>query len=406
MTSETRVPCGKSRLNRSSRRRSVTVVRHRTWQALALLMAAVVLSACGSWRGISNVAIPGGPGGGAGSYTIYVEVPDTLAINANSKVLVADVVVGGIRAIELKNWIATLTLGLNKSVKLPRNTTAKIGQTSLLGSQHIELAAPPNPSPQLLQHGDTIPLQNSSSYPTTEQTLASMATVLRGGGIANVEVIQNEVSNMLSGRAPQIRAFLAKLDTFTDQLNQQRDDITNAIDSSNRLLAYVSSRSDVIDRALTDIPPLIKHFTEKQDLLINAVDAIGRFSQVTDQHLASARDDIHQNMQSQQCPLKELSRAGPHVIDALKLLFTQPFHIDGIFKTVRGDYMNTSLLFDLTYASIDNGSLTGTGFSGALRALEQSFGHDPAEMIPDVRYTPNPATAPGGPYVERGDRNC
>jgi phospholipid/cholesterol/gamma-HCH transport system substrate-binding protein len=27
-------------------------------------------------------------------------------------------------------------------------------------------------------------------------------------------------------------------------------------------------------------------------------------------------------------------------------------------------------------------------------------------MIPDVRYTPNPNDAPGGPLVERGDRNC
>jgi phospholipid/cholesterol/gamma-HCH transport system substrate-binding protein len=44
--------------------------------------------------------------------------------------------------------------------------------------------------------------------------------------------------------------------------------------------------------------------------------------------------------------------------------------------------------------------------SGALRALEQSFGRDPETMIPDVRYTPNPNDAPGGPLVERGDRNC
>ena len=53
---------------------------------------------------------------------------------------------------------------------------------------------------------------------------------------------------------------------------------------------------------------------------------------------------------------------------------------------------------------IDNAFLTGTGLSGALRALEQSFGRDPETMIPDVRYTPNPNDAPGGPLVERADR--
>jgi len=94
-------------------------------------------------------------------------MPDTLALNVNSRVRVADVYVGGVRSIELKNWIATLTLDLQSGVKLPKNATAKIGQTSLLGSQHVELAAPPNPSPEPLRNGDTIPLKNASAFPTT-----------------------------------------------------------------------------------------------------------------------------------------------------------------------------------------------------------------------------------------------
>src|ERR1700744_1236599 len=182
----------RSKPNRQPVRRAtsaMSAIRHRAWQGLALLVAALVLSSCG-WRGISNVQIPGGPGSGAGSYRIYVQMPDTLAINGNSKVMVADIFVGSIKAIQLKNWVATLTLGIDKSVKLPKNATAKIGQTSLLGSQHVELASPPNASPELLKNGDTIPLKNSASYPTTEQTLASLALILRGGGIPNLEVLQ------------------------------------------------------------------------------------------------------------------------------------------------------------------------------------------------------------------------
>jgi phospholipid/cholesterol/gamma-HCH transport system substrate-binding protein len=384
--------------------RLVRLIRHRTWQGLALLVAALVASSCG-WRGISNVAIPGGPGSGAGSYTIYVQMPDTLAINGNSKVMVADVFVGSIKAIQLKNWIATLTLGIDKSVKLPKNATAKIGQTSLLGSQHVELAAPPNPSPELLKDGDTIPLKNSSAFPTTEQTLASLSLILRGGGIPNLEVLQNEVYNIFNGRADQIRAFLGKLDTFTRQLNEQRDDITHAIDATNRLLVYVGGRADVLDRVLTDIPPLIKYFADKdyQQHLINAVDAVGRLSQAADQYLSEARGPLHTDLQSLQCPLRELGRASPDLIGALKLILTQPFDIETVPKLIRGDFMNVSLTLDLTYSAIDNAFLTGTGLSGALRALEQSFGRDPETMIPDVRYTPNPNDAPGGPLVERAD---
>jgi phospholipid/cholesterol/gamma-HCH transport system substrate-binding protein len=386
-------------------RRLARLIRHRSWQALVLLVAALVLSSCG-WRGISNVAIPGGPGTGSGSYTLYVQVPDTLAINGNSKVMVADVFVGSIRAVNLKNWVATLTLGVDKSVKLPKNATAKIGQTSLLGSQHVQLAAPPNPSPELLKDGDTIPLKNSSAYPTTEQTLASLSMILRGGGIPNLEVLQNEVYNIFKGRGDQIRAFLGKLDTFTDQLNQQRDDITHAIDSTNRLLVYVGGRADVLDRVLTDIPPLIKHFADTKNLLINAVDSVGRLSQAAGQYLSEARGPLHTDLQSLQCPLKELGRASPYLIGALKLIFTQPYDIETIPKIFRGDYQNLSLTLDVTYSAVDNAFLTGTGLSGALRALEQSFGRDPETMIPDVRYTPNPNDAPGGPLIERADRQC
>jgi phospholipid/cholesterol/gamma-HCH transport system substrate-binding protein len=377
------------------------LLRHRAWQAVALLVAALVLSSCG-WRGISNVPIPGGQGSEAGSYTLYVQMPDTLAINSNSKVMVADVLVGSIRSIQLKKWIATLTLGVDKSVKLPKNATAKIGQTSLLGSQHVELAAPPHPSPELLKDGDTIPLKNSSAFPTTEQTLAGLSLILHGGGIPNLEVLQNEVYNIFSGRADQIRAFLGKLDTFTDQLNQQRDDITHAIDSTHRLLVYVGDRADVVDRVLTELPPLIKHFADNKSLLINAVDALGRLS-IAVEHLEPARTALLTDLQHLQCPLRELGRASPYLIGALKVLLTQPFDVDTVPKLVRGDYANISLTVDVTYSAVDNAFLTGTGLSGALRALEQSFGRDPATMIPDVRYTPNPNDAPGGPLVERAD---
>jgi phospholipid/cholesterol/gamma-HCH transport system substrate-binding protein len=383
------------------------LVCHRACQGLALLVAALLLSSCG-WRGISNVQIPGGPGSEAGSYIIHVQMPDTLAINGNSKVRVADVFVGSIRKIELKNWVATLTLRLGKNVKLPKNATAKIGQTSLLGSQHIELAAPRDPSPELLKNGDTIPLENSSAYPSTEQTLASLAMIVRGGGISNLEVLQNEISNILAGRGTQIRAFLGKLDTFTRQLNTQRDDITHAIDSTNRLLAYAANRSDVLDRVLTEFPPLIKYLanTDYQQHLIDATEAVGQLSQVANTYLSETRGPLHQDLQLLQCPLKELGRASPDLLGAVKLIFTAPFDIDTAPKLIRGDFMNVSLTLDTTLSAVDNAFLTGTGFSGALRALEQSFGRDPETMIPDVRYTPNPNDAPGGPLVERADRQC
>ena len=44
-----------------------------------------------NWKGIANVPLPGGPGTGPDTMTIYVQMPDTLALNVNSRVRVADV---------------------------------------------------------------------------------------------------------------------------------------------------------------------------------------------------------------------------------------------------------------------------------------------------------------------------
>jgi len=371
-------------------------------RGLVFVLAVLVLASC-DWRGIANMPLPVGRGTGSNHMTIYVQMPDTLALNTNSRVRVADVWVGTVRDIRLKNWVATLTLDVDPTVKLPANATAKIGQTSLLGTQHVELAAPKNPSPQPLKSGDTIPLMNSSAYPTVERTLASVAVILTGGGIANLDVIQTEILNILDGHVDQVREFLSRLDTFVGELNRRRDDLTRAIDSTNQLLTIVANHNDTLDRVLTDIPPMIQHFADTRQLFADATESLGRFSDVANRVLSDTRPNLHQSLQSLQRPLEQLERAAPFVIGALKLGLTAPFDIDDVEKVIRGDYVNVSGALDLTLSTFDNTLLSGTGLSGALRALEQAWGRDPNTMIPDVRYTPNPNDAPGGPLVERGE---
>lgn len=375
-------------------------------RVLVLLCTAVLLTQAAtgcSWRGIANVPLPLGPGTGSAHLTINVALPDSLALNTNSRVRVADVWVGTVRAIKLVNWTAMVTLDLDPAVRLPRNATARIGQTSLLGTQHIELAAPAEPAAEPLRSGDTIGLHNASAYPTVERTLAGIAVILNGGGIANLDAIQTEVLNILDGRVEQIREFLGRVDAFVGELNQQSDDLTRAIDATNQLVRIVADRDDVLERVLTEFPPLITHFADTRELFADATGSLGRLSVAAEQALGQARPDLNRNLQSLQRPLRELGRAAPYTSGALKLALTSPFHIDNVPKVIRGDYVNVSATADLTLSTLDNALLTGTGVSGMLRALEQSWGRDPDTMIPDVRFTANPNDAPGGPLVERGE---
>lgn len=128
---------------------------------------------------------------------------------------------------------------------------------------------------------------------------------------------------------------------------------------------------------LTEIPPLIEYFANQRDVFADAVTSLGRFSAITDETLSAARANLETNLQLLQRPLKQLAKASPYLVDSLRLLLTAPFNIDNVPKVVRGDYINTSATFDLTLSTLDNAFLTGTGVSGMLRALEQSWGRDP-----------------------------
>src|SRR6267154_1345128 len=90
------------------------------------------------------------------------------------RVLVAvAVTVGTVTKIERQDWHALITMRINGDVNLPANATAKVGQTSLLGTLHVELAPPTGAPPEgRLHDGSMIPLSSAGAYPTTEQTLS------------------------------------------------------------------------------------------------------------------------------------------------------------------------------------------------------------------------------------------
>src|SRR4029078_7873502 len=116
----------------------------------ALIVACLSAVPGCEWRGLNSLYLPGTGGGGDGSYTIQAQLHDVVVIQQNTRVRVADVNVGNVTKIEVQDWHALVTMRINKNVHLPANSTAKVGQTSLLGSMHIELAAPTDEPP----HGE------------------------------------------------------------------------------------------------------------------------------------------------------------------------------------------------------------------------------------------------------------
>jgi phospholipid/cholesterol/gamma-HCH transport system substrate-binding protein len=318
-------------------------------------------------------------------------MPDVSNLQQNARVRVADVTVGTVTGIERQGWHALLTTRLNGDVQLPANATAKLGQTTILGSLHVELAPPTDVPPQgKLHDGSLIPLSNSGAYPTVEQTLAALSLVLNGGGLGQVQDITAALSTAFRGREKDLRSLIEQLDKFTGYLNDQKDDIIAASDSLNHLVRQLAEQQPVLDRAIATIPDALAVLNGERDNLVEAADQLGKFSALTVDAVNQTKENLVKELREVGPVLESLANAGPSMTRALSYILTFPFPNETIEKWQRGDFANLTAIVDLTLSRIDAAIFTGTKWECDLTELELQWGRT-------IGQFPSPCTA-GGPH--------
>jgi phospholipid/cholesterol/gamma-HCH transport system substrate-binding protein len=364
------------------------------------VLAVTLIAGCMSaipgceWRGLNSLSLPGTEGDGDGSYTIQAQLPDVVVIQQNTRVRVADVNVGNVTKIEVQDWHALVTMRINGDVHLPANITAKVGQTSLLGSMHIELAPPADVPPKgELKNGSVIPLSSASAYPTTEQTLASVSILLNGGGLGQLQEITQSFAKAMAGRESDLRSLLNQLDTFISALNEQTDDIIAATEHLNSLAGQVAAKDQTVDKALTTIPQALAVLSDSRTKLANAIDALGKFSAIATSTVNQTKESFVNNLRNVAPVLRELANAGPALTKGLDFLSTYPWVKSTLANWFRGDFANITLVIDLTLSRIDSSLFTGTRWEGDLTELELQWGRTIGQM-PSPYTAGNPLIAP------------
>lgn len=335
----------------------------RRWGGVSLSLAAVTVVAGCQWSGLNSVSLPGAAGRGEGSFTVVIEMPDVTAISPNSPVLVNDVTVGSISAIETEHWHARVSVALDGSVSLPANATAEIGQTSLLGSKHVALA-PPTDTPPVgrLGEGSVIPLAAASVYPTTEEALTALSLVLNGGGLAQIHSITTELNTALGGRTDAVRSLLTQLDTVTQTLDRQRDAMVATIENLDVFAGEITAQRDVLGQALEVLDPALAELSTQRRDLTDALDAVGHFGDVGTDLVDRTRADLKANLGALESTLREVVATGPDLIENLGNMSTFPFPQSTIDEGMRGDYTNLWALIDLTGNRLQSGLGFGTPF--------------------------------------------
>ncbi|AKK26849.1 MCE family protein [Mycobacterium sp. EPa45] len=358
----------------------MTTRRRSRMLAVIASCAVVTLSGCG-FNGLNSLPLPGAVGRSTDASVYHIQFANVGTLEPNSPVMIDDVVVGSVRQMTFSNWHIDVEVSVKPDVVVPANAEARIGQTSLLGSMHIALDPPLGQPPTgRLNPGATVQLDKTSTYPSTEQTLASLAAVVNGGGLGQIGDVIHNFAAALSGHEGDIRDLLTRLNTFVDTLDRQRDNIIASIQALNRLAGTFAEQRDLITTALKKIPPALDVLIRERPRLTTALDKLRTFSTTATGLVNDTQANLVEDLQNLQPTLQALADVGPDLDNALVFGSVFPFGQDLIKRGVRGDYMNFFGQIDLTVPRLKRSLLLGT------RWEDQK-----AQLVP----------APGEPYWQK-----
>lgn len=313
---------------------------------LGLISASAVLgltaTGCGLiGSGVYETDLPGGADLGSDPITITADFADVLDLVPQSSVKVDNVEVGQVNKIILNKdgKSARVELKVNRTVRLPEGTDARLQQTSLLGEKFVALIRPAAPGPARLDDGAHLGIAQTSHAAEVEEVLGALSLVLNGGGIGQFQEISSELEKVSAGRPEEIKMFLRRINTFVTGLDDRKESLTAALDGLERLGTSLEADKEKIVTALEDLSPGMQVLVDQRKQLVAMLTSLDKLSKVTVDTLNTAQKDIIADFKALEPILEQLAKAGADLPNALQILLTYPFP-DAVLEAIKGDYFN------------------------------------------------------------------
>ena len=355
--------------------------------AIALVLAGCGSTTSGGFGGVYDLPLPGGADVGAHPYTVTAQFTDVLDLVPQAAVKVNDVAVGRVESITLpKNgWTANVTMLINGDVHLPANATASLQQSSLLGEKYVELAPPGQDAQGTLADNATIPLARTNRNPEVEEVFGALSMLLNGGGIGQLQTIDKQLNTALSGNEPQIRSMLDNINELIGNLDNHKQDITNALDGINQLASALANRDQQIGNVLQNLAPGLQILDQQRQQLVTMLDSLNTLSGVAIDTVNKSQKDLIADLQALAPTLRQLANAGAALPQALQVMFTYPF-TDAVLNGSKGSYLNLYLTINAETLLM---TPDGSGFKDTLNP-----GADVSPMMNPLPDPPAGAPAP------------
>ncbi|MBF5000521.1 MCE family protein [Nocardia sp. BSTN01] len=199
----------------------------------------------------SSVPVPGTSVSGP-TYRLDIEFANTLNLPARAKVMANGVRVGTVHSVTVVDpasgnpGYVSAAIDIQKSVRLPVDTTAQLRQNTILGDIFIGLTIPTTPVTRMLAPGSTIPIQRTQPPLQIEDLLAGLSTFVTGGAIQRFQDIVDSTNSILPDQPRDTARIFGTI-------GQNARDLATHLDTIDRFLGAV--QQDM--RAVLDNPKAI-----------------------------------------------------------------------------------------------------------------------------------------------------
>ena len=349
-----------------------------------LTCLAAVVSGC-QFDGLNSLSLPGTAGHGPGSFEVTVELDNVVGLPQNSPVKVGDVTVGSVSGVAVmqradSTVYAAVRLSLDRQVELPANVSVAVGQTSLLGSQHVELIRPTDrPASAKLADGAHIRLGRTGHFPTTEEVLGALGVIVNNGNLGSLQDITDAAYAAVAGRATTFTGLVAKLAELSRFLDAQTSTIISVAEGIDRTAAALARNVAALGRTLQTLPAALDVLNRNRTNIVAAFDALRRLASTAERVVSQTKADLAADLRDTYPLIKALNDNADDFIHDLEILPTFPFAQKYLRNAVRGDYLNVFSTFDLTLRRLGENLLTTSRLDPNMPRLSEIV--DPPDFL-------------------------
>lgn len=201
--------------------------------------AAIAVAAALSISGCAAINVNALPQPGAAyrdGYDVVMRFESVLNLPERAKVVLDGVNVGVVSDVELSPDAVDVTARVGRDVVIPSNVHAVLQQATVLGDIYVALERPQDGSAgdSPLRPGAVIPLEQTTSPPQLEDTIASLANFVSSGSIQRA---QNTVIrlNRVVPTTDQVRRLTTQIDTNLGALSANIDQVDKLLDGAARI---------------------------------------------------------------------------------------------------------------------------------------------------------------------------